>query len=502
MSQRNVPRKRSRASKRSRRFGAPEPKEIQKRLTTIDQVLRLRFRDYSSDAKALAPLNSILDLKTLDDVFAKACSEKTFEKFCLSVARICCKYESLTESRRVAPKLVIASVFNNHVATVLGKPGKITAQFLKMSVRRISPQLADQLDFKRAKSEPTVFVFGNNVSRICDLIFTIPYKDGRQEVFPLIVLMEHKSAPDRNVVKQMLTSLVATLDFAERYPERFKTPDGKIIWPFVVLFYTGVQQWNETPNLPDLFTTSLKELDRDWIFKLRFLFVSLIDKRIDVVPSIEVKDEETRDEEAPPETFDEALKNADWLEFFFDLLRRAELLTRNPNATRKGWLNDVGESLRVLKDVYDPTSKYDVEILDDALSFVGTMCAKKNFDLPTRDELVDILEKEEIREMTRATWLLSDAERDSARRDGKREGMREGKREGMREGKQEKARDLLAQLIGLRFPTAPPEFVKAALKPLSDSYETALMTAIMSSDSLEEFQKRVQELAPKRRNDV
>ena len=97
--------------------------------------------------------------------------------------------------------------------------------------------------------------------------------------------------------------------------------------------------------------------------------------------------------------------------------------------------------------------------------------------------------------MARATWLLSDAERDAARREGKREGKLAGKRAGKREGKQEKARDLLSQLIGLRFPTASPEFVKAALKPLSDSYETALLTAIITSDSLEEFQKRVQALA-------
>ncbi len=90
--------------------------------------------------------------------------------------------------------------------------------------------------------------------------------------------------------------------------------------------------------------------------------------------------------------------------------------------------------------------------------------------------------------MTRATWLLSDAERDAARRDGEIWGMREGKRE--------KARDLLAQLIDLRFPTASPEFVKAALKPLSDSYETALMAAAATASSLEEFQRRVQALAP------
>jgi len=461
----------SQTSIRFKRVEESDTQEIQKRLIMLDQVLRMRFRDYSPKIEALAPLNSILDLTTLDDVFAKACYEKTFEDFCLSVTRICTEYETLTESLCETPRLLLANVFNNHVATVLGKPGKITAQFLKMSVRRISLELAEQLDFKRAKSEPTVFVFGNNVSRICDLIFTIPYKDGRQEVFPIIVLMEHKSTPDRNVVKQMLTSLVATLDFAERYPERFKTPDGKIIWPFVVLFYTGAQQWNEVPNLPELFTTSLKELDQDWIFKLRFLLISLVQKKIDVVPTLESKEGE-----APPETFDEALVNADWLAFFFDLLRKAELLTRNLNATREEWLNDVGESLRLLKDVYDPDNEYDAAILDDALCLISTMCAKKNFELPMRDELVNIMETEEIEGMVRRTWLLSNEEREAAENEGEKRA--------------------LSRLIGLRFPAASPDFIKKALSSFSDSYLTELTSAVMNANSLEEFQKRVQALAP------
>ncbi len=360
----------------------------------IDQVLRMRFPNYSPNADALAPLNLVLDLKTLDDVFAKACYENTFEQFCLSVERICDRYETLIESQGEEPRLVLANAFNNHVATI---------------------------------------------------------------------------------------------NFAKRYPDRFKTPDGKTIWPFVALFYTGAQQWNDVPNLPDLFTTSLKELDQDWIFKLRFLLISLVDKRIDVVPSIKEKEGQ-----APPEAFDEALQNADRLAFFFDLLRKAELLANKSNATREEWLNDVGESLRLLKKVYDETKEYDAVILDDALSFVGTMRAKKKFDLPTRDELLGIMEREEIDGILRKTWLLSDEEREAAENKGKREGIIEGKREGKQEGKQ----DLLAQMIGLRFPKATPAFIKKALKPFSDSYATELMTAVMTTSSLEEFKKKVQLLAP------
>ena len=108
-------------SKRSKRVAAPDAQEVQKRLIMIDQVLRMRFPNYSPNADALAPLNLVLDLKTLDDVFAKACYENTFEQFCLSVERICDRYETLIESQGEEPRLVLANVFNNHVATILGK---------------------------------------------------------------------------------------------------------------------------------------------------------------------------------------------------------------------------------------------------------------------------------------------------------------------------------------------------------------------------------------------
>jgi len=69
----------SQTSKRFKRVEESNLREVQKRLITIDQVLRMRFRDYSPKVEALAPLNSILDLTTLDGIFAKACYEETFE---------------------------------------------------------------------------------------------------------------------------------------------------------------------------------------------------------------------------------------------------------------------------------------------------------------------------------------------------------------------------------------------------------------------------------------
>ena len=471
MKKHNDDAKLGRTSKGSRRrFKELDLQEVQARLKTIDLALRMRFSDYSPDFEALAPLGAMLDLATLNDVFDKACRAESFQEFCASVGVIWRAYSTRIEKERVAPKIVLAQAFNNHVATVLGNPGKITAQFLEMSVRRISPELADQLDFKNAKSEPTVFVFGNNVSRICDLLFTVPYKDGREGVFPIVVLMEHKSAPDRYVTRQMLISLAATLDFTSRYKERFRTPEGKTIWPFVVLFYTGAKKWNAVQNLPDLFTTSRQELDRKWIFNLKFLLVSLVDKRLVVLP----EDEEDKRNAKALETFDKTTLPSNWLASFFEILRRAELMTINPKATREGWLADVGASLRPLKDVYDPDDEQDVRALDVALSFVGTMCAKMNFETPTREELTTIMANEGIGGMITTSRLIYAAERE----------------EGKIEGKQ----SMLAKLIGLRFPSASPSFIKKVSKPISDSYVDELMAVVLATSTLDEFKKKVKTL--------
>ncbi len=488
--------KTSRTSHRVRQVEELDPQEVQGRLKTIDLVLRMRFSDYSPDFEALAPLGAMLDLATLDDVFAKACRAKTFQSFCASVGVIWKEYSARIEKERVAPKIILAQAFNNHVATVLGSPGKITAQFLEMCARQISPELADRLDFKHAKSEPTVFVFGNNVSRICDLLFSIPYKDDRDCYFPIVVLMEHKSTPDRNVVKQMLISLTATLDFMSRYPERFRTPDGKTVWPFVVLFYTGAKKWDVVPNLPDLFTTASEDLDRRWIFKLKFLLVSLVDKRLVVTP----EDDEDRQNAKRLASFDEAVLPSNWLASFFEFLRRAELASVNPKSTREGWLADVGASLRPLKNVYDPDDAQDARALDVSLSFVGTMCAKMNFETPSREELTTIMANEGIGGMITTSRLIYAAEREEGRIEGERNGRiagrNEGRNEGIIEGERNGRQSVLSQLISLRFPTATPRFVKRLAETKDESYAKELVSVALAASTLDEFKKKVKTLKP------
>ena len=484
--------KTSRTSQGVRQVEEIDPQEVQARLKTIDLVLRMRFSDYSPDFEALAPLGAMLDLATLDDVFAKACRAKTFQSFCASVGVIWKEYSARIEKERVAPKIILAQAFNNHVATVLGSPGKITAQFLEMCARQISPELADRLDFKNAKSEPTVFVFGNNVSRICDLLFSIPYKDDHDCYFPIVVLMEHKSTPDRNVAKQMLISLTATLDFMSRYPERFRTPDGKTVWPFVVLFYTGAKKWDVVPNLPDLFTTTSEDLDRRWIFKLKFLLVSLVDKRLVATP----EDDEDRQNAKKLASFDEAILPSNWLTSFFEFLRRAELASNNPKSTREGWLADVGASLRPLKDVYDPNDAQDARALDVSLSFVGTMCAKMNFETPSREELTTIMANEGIGGMITTSRLIYAAEREEGRIEGIIEGERNGRIEGERNGRIAERQSILSQLISLRFPTATPRFVKRLVETKDESYAKELVAIALAASTLDEFKKKVKTLKP------
>jgi len=82
--------------------------------------------------------------------------------------------------------------------------------------------------------------------------------------------------------------------------------------------------------------------------------------------------------------------------------------------------------------------------------------------------------------LIRRTWLLSDEEREAAELKGELKGKR----------------DLLTQVIGLRFPEATPEFIKRILSPNSDAYLTELTSVVATSNSFEEFQSRALALAP------
>ncbi len=163
-------------------------------------------------------------------------------------------------------------------------------------------------------------------------------------------------------------------------------------------------------------------------------------------------------------------------------------MTVDPQATREGWLEDVGASLRPLKDVYDADDEQDARALDVALSFVGTMRAKMNFATPAREELTTIMANERIGGMITTSRLIYAAERE----EGRIEGRIAGERDGRVEGKQ----NVLAKLIGLRFPTASASFIKKVSKPISDSYVDELMSVVLATSTLDEFKKKVKALTP------
>ena len=191
-------------------------------------------------------------------------------------------------------------------------------------------------------------------------------------------------------------------------------------------------------------------------------------------------------------------------------------MTVDPQATREGWLEDVGASLRPLKDVYDADDEQDARALDVALSFVGTMCAKMNFATPTREELTTIMANERIGGMITTSRLIYAAEREEGRiegerdgriagerdgriageRDGRIAGERDGRIAGERDGRVEGKQNVLAKLIGLRFPSASASFIKKVSKPINDSYVDELMSVVLATSTLDEFKKKVKALKP------
>ncbi len=97
-----------------------------------------------------------------------------------------------------------------------------------------------------------------------------------------------------------------------------------------------------------------------------------------------------------------------------------------------------------------------------------------------------------MRETMQKFWLLSEEEREEAISIGEREGIRKGRREGRREG----IREVLAKAINFRFPKATSVFINKALKPFEDADVSELVSIITTTDSFDEFKKRLKTLAP------
>ncbi len=427
---------------------------------SIVDVLRTRFKDYRESDPALERLSPTLDLATLRDVFRRACLAENFKAFCDELNALWAKRDArvkvVDEKKRF--EFVSGQLFNNFVARVLEQRRKIGAAFLRRYVGEISPKLENDLDFAAYATEPTVHIFESQVSRLCDLVFSIPFKDKTEGSLAVVVPMEHKSTPTRNVVFQLLTSLVQVLQFVLQHKERFQRNDKRFVWPFLLLFYTGARPWRKILNLRDIFGTPEKELDEKQIFLLPFKVVNLFERTL-----------------GESKTEDDA-----WLNAFLTLTKEAERIVAKKDATKEDWENAYVEAMKPLKEFYVEPDDEKKAACHDFIVFANRVVAHKGWTPPTREEFIKITEKIGIPVMISEYKTVFDIERERA----------------YEEGEQRASRNMLRKVLTNRFPSITQTALKRILSITDAAALESVFDVALSSNSLADFKKSVRALAP------
>jgi len=424
----------------------------------IVNVLKTRFSDYSDETSILASISPSLDRETLRQIFKIACLAPSFKNFCDELSNFWtsrdAKNNVVDEERRL--ELVTAQLFNNFIVQILEKRRRIGAAFLNRYVGEISPTVAQELDFDAYSTEPTVHIFGAQVSRLCDLIFSIPFKDPSKGIQAVVVPMEHKSTQTRNVVFQLLMSLVLVLQYILRHKERFQRNDKKFVWPFLLLFYTGARSWEKVLNFPDLFATPNSELDKSWIFRLPFKFVSLFKRK-----KCQIKDDP-------------------WLDAFLELTTAAEKIVAKKDATAEDWEKAWNDALKALEGKLDATDQEEPKIYGDFIVFISKVSVRQGWNPPTREEITSNLEKLGGYDMQYKIDSLSDVFRIQIER----------------ESEQRNVRKMLKQCIDLRFPRISQTMLNGILSITDVNILESIFSVACTSDSLDKFQKGIQGIAP------
>ncbi len=436
---------------------------------SVVKVLKERFPNYPDDSPALASLSPALEPDALRQIFSLVCRAPSFENFCDELNAFWASRDARlkaidAEERR---ELATSQLFNNFVVAILEKRRKIGASFLRRRIEEISPKVAQELDFDSYSTEPTVHIFGAQVSRLCDLVFSIPFKDGSKGALPVVVPLEHKSTQTRAVVFQLLTSLVLVLQYIQRHKERFQRADKKFVWPFLLLFYTGARPWKKVLNLPDLFATPDASLDKRWIFKLPFKFVSLFTRS---KPKIQ---------EDP------------WLDSFLALTKAAEKIVVKKDATSDDWKKAWDGAFKTLAGKIDPSDNEELEICGEFFIFVSKVSIRRGWNPPTRDEITDKLEELGGADMTREIKSFYDLGRASGWEDGRASGLNEGEQRGEQRGEQKRLRAMLKNCIVLRFPQTSQTTINDILSISDSNVLESIFNVACTSDSLDSFQRNI-----------
>jgi len=187
---------------------------------------------------------------------------------------------------------------------------------LRDLLRILEPGVADCLEFDRAQRVNRSFIQADLRKRESDLIFRIPVRldDEAESDVWVYILLEHQSAPDRELPLRLLRYMTQLWDLQRReWNDRNLPISERLLSPVVPLvLYTGTQGWSRPLRLADLLAgpEALLRFAPDWETLRLNLHETTPELLTGVNTAIGWALEVMRTERAPPELLRQTLAEA------------------------------------------------------------------------------------------------------------------------------------------------------------------------------------------------
>lgn len=141
---------------------------------------------------------------------------------------------------------------------------------LRDLLRILEPSVAETLDFRHAQRVNRSFIQADLRKKESDLIFRVPARTNtpdEAEVW-VYVLLEHQSAPDRELPLRLLLYITQLWDLQRReWEDQGIAASARYLSPVIpVVLYTGTQDWSRPLRLTDLIAgpAELQRFAPDW----------------------------------------------------------------------------------------------------------------------------------------------------------------------------------------------------------------------------------------------